>query len=269
MAIRWDKLTVKSQQAMQQAQSRAAELGNPEMQPVHLLLALIEDREGVIPAVLEKIGVPTERLESDLHSIEEKLPRVAGAAAQPGLSQALNKALEQAFQRSRELQGRIRLHRAPAARHRSPEGRPGARRSGCCRRHARGHPEGAHRRARFAARYRPESRRKIPGAGKICQGSDRTRAPRQTRSGHRPRRRDSPRHPGAQPPHQKQSCAHWRTRRWQNRHRRGPGAAHCLGRCARKPARQARHLARPRLHAGGRKISRRVRRPAQGRPQRN
>ncbi len=97
MAIRWDKFTVKSQQAMQQAQTRAAELGNPEVQPVHLLLALIEDREGVIPAVLEKIGVPTERLESDLHSLEEKLPRVAGASAQPGLSQALNKALEQAF----------------------------------------------------------------------------------------------------------------------------------------------------------------------------
>ena len=49
MAIRFDKFTVKAQQAIQQAQSRAAELGNPELQPVHLLLALIEDREGVIP----------------------------------------------------------------------------------------------------------------------------------------------------------------------------------------------------------------------------
>ncbi len=97
MAIRWEKLTVKSQQAMQQAQGRAAELGNPEVQPVHLLLALVEDREGVIPAVLEKIGVPTERLEHELHQIEEKLPRVAGAATQPGLSQALQKVLEQAF----------------------------------------------------------------------------------------------------------------------------------------------------------------------------
>jgi ATP-dependent Clp protease ATP-binding subunit ClpB len=97
MAIRWEKLTVKSQQAMQQAQERAAELGNPEMQPVHLLLALIEDREGVIPAVLEKIGVPTERLESDLRAIEQKLPRVSGSATQPGLSSAFNKAMEQAF----------------------------------------------------------------------------------------------------------------------------------------------------------------------------
>jgi len=72
-------------------------LGNPEVQLVHLLLALVEDREGVIPSVLEKIGVPTERLENDLHQIEEKLPRVAGAANQPGISQALNRALEQAF----------------------------------------------------------------------------------------------------------------------------------------------------------------------------
>jgi len=70
MAIRWEKFTVKSQQAVQRAQERAAELGNPEMQPVHLLLALLEDREGVIPAVLEKIGVPTERLEHELNAIE-------------------------------------------------------------------------------------------------------------------------------------------------------------------------------------------------------
>jgi ATP-dependent Clp protease ATP-binding subunit ClpB len=97
MAIRWEKLTVKSQQAVEQARGRATELGNPELQPVHLLLALVEDREGVIPAVLEKIGVPTERLEHELHTIEEKLPRMAGAATQPGLSQALNKVLEQAF----------------------------------------------------------------------------------------------------------------------------------------------------------------------------
>jgi ATP-dependent Clp protease ATP-binding subunit ClpB len=97
MAIRWDKLTVKSQEAVQRAQQSAADLGNPEIQPVHLMLALVEDREGVIPAVLGKIGVPIERLESDLHTIEEKLPRVSGAAAQPGIGPALTKAMDQAF----------------------------------------------------------------------------------------------------------------------------------------------------------------------------
>ena len=97
MAIRWEKLTEKSEQAVQQAQGRATELGNPEVQPVHLFLALLEDREGVIPSVLGKAGVPIERLESELHQIEEKLPRVAGSASQPGMSQTLNKVLEQAF----------------------------------------------------------------------------------------------------------------------------------------------------------------------------
>ncbi len=96
MAIRWEKFTVKSQEAMQKAQTRAQELGNPELAPVHLLLALVVDREGIIPPVLSKIGVPIERLEHELHAIEEKLPRVAGATAQTGVSPTLNKALDQA-----------------------------------------------------------------------------------------------------------------------------------------------------------------------------
>jgi ATP-dependent Clp protease ATP-binding subunit ClpB len=103
MAIRWEKLTVKSQQAVQQAQTRAAELGNPEFLPVHLLLSLIEDREGVIPAVLEKIGLPVERLENDLHQIEQNLPRVSGSSVQPNLSQALQKAIDQAFREATEF----------------------------------------------------------------------------------------------------------------------------------------------------------------------
>jgi len=82
---------------MQQAIAQASELGNPELQPVHLLLSLVADREGVILPVLEKIGVPVERLEAELHAIEEKLPRVSGAQGQPGLSNRLNKAVEQAF----------------------------------------------------------------------------------------------------------------------------------------------------------------------------
>lgn len=97
MAIRWDKLTVKSQEAMQQAIAQATELGNPELQPVHLLLTLIADREGVILPVLEKIGVATAKLESELHQIEDRLPRVSGSQGQPNLSRVLNKAVEQAF----------------------------------------------------------------------------------------------------------------------------------------------------------------------------
>ena len=97
MAIRWEKLTVKSQEAMQQAVGQAGELGNPEVMPVHLLLSLVGDREGVIPPVLARIGVPMERLEAELHTLESKLPKVQGAGGQPGLSRVLNKAVEGAF----------------------------------------------------------------------------------------------------------------------------------------------------------------------------
>ena len=57
MAIRWDKFTVKAQEAMQRANELASEHGNPELAPLHLLAALVEDREGIVAPVLEKIGI--------------------------------------------------------------------------------------------------------------------------------------------------------------------------------------------------------------------
>ena len=97
MAIKWEKLTVKSQEAIQAAQGHAAENGNPEVLPLHLMAALLEDHEGVVIPVLEKVGVPVEQLLSGVNAAIEKLPKVQGGAAQPGLSQALQKVLEQGF----------------------------------------------------------------------------------------------------------------------------------------------------------------------------
>ena len=48
MAIRWDKFTTKSQEAVQAASSLALEHGNPEVLPLHLLAALLQDKEGII-----------------------------------------------------------------------------------------------------------------------------------------------------------------------------------------------------------------------------
>jgi ATP-dependent Clp protease ATP-binding subunit ClpB len=97
MAIRWDKFTVKSQEAVQAASSLAAEHGNPELLPLHLLAALIEDKEGIIVPVLEKVGVPTSQLLVKAQEAISRLPKVSGAGAQPGMSAALQKVLEQAF----------------------------------------------------------------------------------------------------------------------------------------------------------------------------
>ncbi len=97
MAIKWEKLTVKSQEAVQAAVQMAGEHGNPEVLPLHLMAALLEDREGVVIPVLEKVGVPVQELLSRVNAAIEKLPKVSGGAAQPGLGQALQKVLDQGF----------------------------------------------------------------------------------------------------------------------------------------------------------------------------
>jgi len=96
MAIKWDRLTVKSQEAVQAASGHAAENGNPEVVPLHLMAALLEDREGVVIPVLEKVGVPVEQLLSGVNGAIAKLPKVQGGG-QPGMSAALQKVLEQGF----------------------------------------------------------------------------------------------------------------------------------------------------------------------------
>jgi ATP-dependent Clp protease ATP-binding subunit ClpB len=96
MAIKWDRLTVKSQEAVQAASGQAADNGNPEVLPLHLMAALLEDREGVVIPVLEKVGVPVEQLLSGVNAAIAKLPKVQGGG-QPGMSVALQKVLEQGF----------------------------------------------------------------------------------------------------------------------------------------------------------------------------
>jgi ATP-dependent Clp protease ATP-binding subunit ClpB len=99
MAIRWDKFTVKAQEAIQRANELASEHGNSELMPLHLLAALIEDREGIVAPVLEKIGIGPQAVLSDLYKEIEKLPKVSGSggAQQPSMSSQINQVLEKSF----------------------------------------------------------------------------------------------------------------------------------------------------------------------------
>src|SRR5271170_5154124 len=99
MPIRWDKFTVKAQEAIQRANELASEHGNPELMPLHLLAALVEDKEGIVAPVLEKIGIGPQSVLSDLYKEIEKLPKVSGSggANQPGMSSQINQVLEKAF----------------------------------------------------------------------------------------------------------------------------------------------------------------------------
>ena len=99
MAIRWDKFTVKAQEAVQRANELASEHGNPELAPLHLLAALVEDKEGIVAPVLEKIGIGPQAVLSDVYKEIEKLPKVSGSggAAQPAMSSQINQLLEKSF----------------------------------------------------------------------------------------------------------------------------------------------------------------------------
>ena len=96
MPIRWDKFTVKAQEAVQRANERS-EHGNPELLPLHLLAALLEDKEGIVPPVLEKIGIGPQAVLAEVYRELEKLPKVSGSSAQATLSNEANQLLDQAF----------------------------------------------------------------------------------------------------------------------------------------------------------------------------
>jgi ATP-dependent Clp protease ATP-binding subunit ClpB len=94
--IRFDKLTLKGQEALQSAQSHAQEKGNPQIAPEHLLWALIEQKEGVVVPVLQKLGVNLQTLARELADLVAKLPKVQGQG-EIYMSAELNRVLEDAF----------------------------------------------------------------------------------------------------------------------------------------------------------------------------
>jgi ATP-dependent Clp protease ATP-binding subunit ClpB len=99
-----NKLTLKSQEAIQNAQEIASSYGNQVLEPEHLLAALIQDPEGTVVPVLGKIGVNTARLKIRINELLEKLPKVSGAAlGQQGLSRSLGLILDASLKQAQAL----------------------------------------------------------------------------------------------------------------------------------------------------------------------
>ena len=94
MAFRFDKLTQKAQEAVQQAQQMAAENGHQAVHPLHLLLALTAEREGIVRPVLEKCGLQPDGVEHEAQRQMATLPKVTG---QP-VGQFISPALQQVFE---------------------------------------------------------------------------------------------------------------------------------------------------------------------------
>jgi len=101
-----NRFTEKSGEALQQAEVLALSYGNQEIDVEHLLLALLEQKEGLVPRILTKLNVNTESLTVEVRRLIEKKPKVSGSGRELGkiyITGALNSALLQAEEISKRF----------------------------------------------------------------------------------------------------------------------------------------------------------------------
>jgi ATP-dependent Clp protease ATP-binding subunit ClpB len=94
--LQFEKMTVKAQEALRNAQSVAASHQNQQIEPMHLLAALVAQSDGVVPPLLARLGIRTEVLQTEIERELAKLPKVTGFGQQH-LGRTLNDLLESAF----------------------------------------------------------------------------------------------------------------------------------------------------------------------------
>jgi ATP-dependent Clp protease ATP-binding subunit ClpB len=100
--MRFDKFTVKAQQAVQDALGLATRQGNPEVEPEHLMAALLGDAEGIVKPILQKAGLDAAGLLKQLSDAVARLPRVSGGA-QPLMSGRMSRLLTRAEDEAKTL----------------------------------------------------------------------------------------------------------------------------------------------------------------------
>src|SRR5205823_530382 len=93
--LRFEKMTVKAQEAVQSAQEVAARHENQQIEPVHLLASLVTQADGVVSPLLARLGIRTDGLTQEIEREIGRLPKVQGFAQQH-MGRALNDALERA-----------------------------------------------------------------------------------------------------------------------------------------------------------------------------
>lgn len=101
--MRLDRMTVKSQEAISDAQQLARKSGHQAIGPEHVLVTLLNQNDGVVPAVLEKIGVPIAPLRDALTRELERQPRVSGTESGAYMTPTLAALLDQAGTEAEQL----------------------------------------------------------------------------------------------------------------------------------------------------------------------
>ncbi len=102
--MRLDKLTLKGQEAIQVSQQTAERLGHQQIEPEHLLTALLGQKEGAIPPLLGKIGAGSDHLKKQVDAALEKLPKISGTGyGQAYISPRTKAILDQAFKEAEQM----------------------------------------------------------------------------------------------------------------------------------------------------------------------
>src|SRR5512139_3114298 len=98
-----NRFTEKAQEALLQAQAVAAELSHSQTEGEHLLLALLRQTDGVVPLIVQGLGLQPEVLAQQLEGELARRPKVYGGASQAGLARELVQALDRAEKIAREM----------------------------------------------------------------------------------------------------------------------------------------------------------------------
>jgi ATP-dependent Clp protease ATP-binding subunit ClpB len=100
--LRFEKLTVKAQEAVQAAQEVAAKHENQQIEPIHLLAALVSQDGGVVPPLVTKLGIRPEALSQEIERAIARLPKVQGFGQQH-MGNAVNQVLERSFKEAEKF----------------------------------------------------------------------------------------------------------------------------------------------------------------------
>ncbi len=95
MTFRFDKLTIKAQEAVAAAQALAAEQGHPQIDPLHLLAALLAECNGIVGPIIDRIGVNRRQLDQIVESELGHFAKVSGGSP-PGFGREMQQVLEAA-----------------------------------------------------------------------------------------------------------------------------------------------------------------------------
>ncbi len=102
--MRFDKLTIKTREALSEAVEQATQAGHPEVTPLHLLAALVEQDQGVVATILKRLGVSADQVQGPLLEALDRAPRISGGTQEPGLGPEAQRVLNAAWKAAHRLQ---------------------------------------------------------------------------------------------------------------------------------------------------------------------